>query len=59
MEKYCVFLFDAKQNKFGDVLLKDVTKEDAVAEKDNLRKGGLPAHYEKEEIMKKKYKLVL
>lgn len=59
MDKYCVFLFNSKTNKFGEVLLKDATKDDAIKEKNNLIESGLPAFYEKEEVMKSKYKLVL
>jgi hypothetical protein len=57
MEKYCVFLFNAKTNELSEVLLKDVTKEEAIAERDRLKKEGLPAHYEAEETMRKKFNM--
>lgn len=59
MEKYCVFLFNAKTNELSKVFLKDATKEEAIAERDRLKKEGLPAHYETEETMRKKFKLII
>lgn len=59
MDKYCVFLFNSKTNKFGEVLLKDATKDEAIKQRNDLKQTGLPAFYENEEVMKSKYKLVL
>lgn len=59
MDKYCVFLFNVKTNELGDVLFTDVTKQEAITERDKLKKAGLPAHYEKEETMRSKFKLVI
>ena len=36
MKKYCVFLFNAKTNELSEVLLKGVSKEEAMRKKFNM-----------------------
>lgn len=57
MKKYCVFLFNAKENTLSEVLSKDLAKEDALQERKRLCAEGLPAHFEEQNKMKTKYQM--
>lgn len=54
---YIVFLYNEKDNSFGDVIERNLVIEEAKKLRDKLVTDGLPAHFELESVMGEKYKL--
>jgi hypothetical protein len=56
---YVVFLYNKRDNTFGNVIESKLTKDDAKSLRDKLVGDGLPAFFELESTMVNKYKLTI